>query len=1058
MSFIAYQTYEKGTFLSGWDTLHPEFDFDLNFRRIFFGVWRQEQGLGAVAAHTHMADLPRVVILWLFHFIAPLNLLRYIYIFICLILGPLGMYFFIQYLLFLSKFKNKYINAVAFISCLYYLLNFSTIQQFYVPFEMFPTQYAFLPWALLFSVKFYINKNDKSSLILFGIVTLLGTPQAYAAHLWYPFFGVYCLTLGILVLKDRLSLESIKKSLILIFLTITINSFWLLPNIYYIVTQSNTPITSKQNRLSSQEFQLKNRENGYLSDVSLIKGFYFNWNAYDYTLQKTTTLMPEWATYINQPYVKFIGYFLFSCSVFGFFLSLLRRNAFFVSLSPFILFPFVLLMNHTPPFEYVFNALNSFPLFEEALRFVFTKMSGLLIFGYCVYFAFFVASLCEFFHYKKSRLLPYLFLGVIFVSLIVYVQPVFKGRIISSKMKIAIPQEYFDLWSYMKNQKDGVILPLPLFTFSGWQYYNFGYQGAGFIWFGLKQAIMDRDFDRWNIHNEQAYNEFHNAVYSQSADQFDAVLKKYNIQYILWDHNVISPEQKNQNQLLFLNESDSLINRLILNNKLRLQKSFSSSLFLYQVNRLTEETEIKQIPMNVLPTYQKNYRDFAYLKNGDYISSELTNNGDFPTYYYPFRDILNENESMNLNNVKIDQNSNLYFDISNLSTDSQNIFIPKLSDIESILFASARVGPIDASSQQYQVSILPSLPRVVVNPIFLTVKPEHNQLLINDSFLFLRDPITLDPNGGTSSLFLKTREPNSINGFKFMPESEIRELSIREIDAFKVPLFLLPMQNNSDKETLMESLNTSKIVVFPLPDIPHNLGYIVGIESKYGEGLPLRVCMKNIYSGLCDLYTDVTKNAEYTTEYFLIPPTDENGGYKLEITSQSLGKYPSISNLRQVNIVPIQYNYLSNIYFFNRENNDVGIFQEKYPTTQYFRLPHYKSTVIKSSNPIQPNSVAVLNQAFHNGWKIYQIKCQTLTIQCRMMELFPFLFGTEIKEHVLVNNWANGWVLTAPEEGKIVIVFWPQYLEFAGFGLLILTFVIILVKKSYKQTIHHTVH
>ena len=68
---ICIASYSKGTFLTGWDTLHPEFDFGLNFKRLIFGVWREEQGLGAVAGHSHMADLPRVIILWILNFIFP---------------------------------------------------------------------------------------------------------------------------------------------------------------------------------------------------------------------------------------------------------------------------------------------------------------------------------------------------------------------------------------------------------------------------------------------------------------------------------------------------------------------------------------------------------------------------------------------------------------------------------------------------------------------------------------------------------------------------------------------------------------------------------------------------------------------------------------------------------------------------------------------------------------------------------------------------------------------------------------------------------------------------
>ncbi|MFA6369019.1 MAG: hypothetical protein WCX20_01410, partial [Candidatus Shapirobacteria bacterium] len=46
---ICFLNYTPDTFLTGWDTIHPEFNFSLNFSRLFSGVWRQEQGLGAVA-------------------------------------------------------------------------------------------------------------------------------------------------------------------------------------------------------------------------------------------------------------------------------------------------------------------------------------------------------------------------------------------------------------------------------------------------------------------------------------------------------------------------------------------------------------------------------------------------------------------------------------------------------------------------------------------------------------------------------------------------------------------------------------------------------------------------------------------------------------------------------------------------------------------------------------------------------------------------------------------------------------------------------------------------
>src|SRR3989338_6153824 len=135
---VVVVNYKPGTFLTGWDTLHPEFDFGLNFKRLIFGVWRGEQGLGAVTAHSHMADLPRVVILWLFHFIFPLSTLRYLYVFICLLFGPLGIYFLVHNLLKKKSLNNnsgqatvtKLNESIAFLTGLFYIFNLGTVQQF----------------------------------------------------------------------------------------------------------------------------------------------------------------------------------------------------------------------------------------------------------------------------------------------------------------------------------------------------------------------------------------------------------------------------------------------------------------------------------------------------------------------------------------------------------------------------------------------------------------------------------------------------------------------------------------------------------------------------------------------------------------------------------------------------------------------------------------------------------------------------------------------------------------------------------------------------------------
>jgi hypothetical protein len=269
-----------------------------------------------------------------------------------------------------------------------------TVQQFYVPFEMFPTQWAFLPWIILFSLK-YLQKNNSNSygtvsnrsLLFFAITTILATPQAYAAHLWYPFFGLYCL---FLIIHHFSYGTVLNRSLHLILLTLALNSFWLLPNIYYASTSSQTVKDNTQNRLHSQEFLLKNRQNGILSDTSLNRGFYFDWDAYDFVHQTNMPLMPEWLTHLKNFDITLIGVFLFFIAIMGFVASIYSRDPLFIPLTPFLIIPFVILSNRIPSFSNLFDLLLKNPILAEILRFVFTKFSIVYTFGISLFAGYFI--------------------------------------------------------------------------------------------------------------------------------------------------------------------------------------------------------------------------------------------------------------------------------------------------------------------------------------------------------------------------------------------------------------------------------------------------------------------------------------------------------------------------------------------------------------------------------------------------------------------------------------------------------------------------------------------
>ncbi|MBI4129740.1 hypothetical protein HY468_00320, partial [Candidatus Roizmanbacteria bacterium] len=93
VAILSMANYVPGTYLSGWDTLHPEFNFSLYVQRIVYGSWQFHQGLGAASSQAHVGELPRMVILAPLITLLPDSLVRYSFFYLTLIVGSLGMYY-----------------------------------------------------------------------------------------------------------------------------------------------------------------------------------------------------------------------------------------------------------------------------------------------------------------------------------------------------------------------------------------------------------------------------------------------------------------------------------------------------------------------------------------------------------------------------------------------------------------------------------------------------------------------------------------------------------------------------------------------------------------------------------------------------------------------------------------------------------------------------------------------------------------------------------------------------------------------------------------------------
>lgn len=897
--------YQPDTILSGWDTLHPEFNFPEYFKRILFGVWQSHQGLAAISSQAHPSELPRMLLYYPLSFLLPFSLLRYSYFFITLILGPLGMYFFIKKGVLKDDFvQNK---IASFGGALFYLFNLGTIQHYFVPLEMFATHFATLPWLFLFITQF-LEHNQKRYLLLFAIFTFFSASIAHTSTLWFAYFLSLLLFLFAYNFMNRKK-EIRIRSLKIILITLLINAFWLLPNLYFILNQGKTISGSKINSLFTEEAFANNKLFGTIPDILILKNFLFNWSAYVGN-GEFGPLLKVWIDHLHQPIVLIIGYGLSLIALLGIAYSSIKKNVISLCLLPILLLATFFLLTDNPPFGFLFTFLqNAIPLFREAIRFPFTKFSILFMLALSCYFAFGLKLLIR-------KFSSYSFI-LIFVAFLYYLLPAFKGNLISPLMKVNIPSAYFSVFKLLNDQPYGRVATLPIHSFWGWNYYSWGYQGAGFLWFGLKDPVLEREFDRWNPNNEQYYREMSQAIYSQDQNKLNNVLQKYDIFYILWDKSIIAPEQGKDNKALFQNETEKL-----LNNDLSLQQiAHFGDLLIYETKFKNPQVRFIRNPVSVgSPAIF--YDDFAYAKYHDYITYS---NPKKNTVLYPFRDII----------------------------DNQNRIISK------------------------------------------------------DILTSFSNPTTLDPK-----LSLNTNNDCSLANPQ--EKTNFQKTIIGE---------------KPDRFIEYTSSGGSFCEHFSYPTLQRNNAYLISIDSRNVKGLPLRICIRNYISNRCDLFTHLSGSKKFTQNVFLIPPIDQSIGFDINVNNFSVKNNSSVNDLKTIEIYPFDYEKLSQT--------------ENYPA---------------SSGQNEEKNVIVYSQSFDSGWKAYEVTSDKIKAISWLNNIFPFLFGKELKEHVLVNNWANGWVLDdqrpMTKDQRLIIIFWPQYLEYLGFGILIITFVWLSVgirRKSKQQ-------
>lgn len=668
--FLCFKNFTPGTYLIGWDNLIPELNIWLNLKRSFFAVWQQYQGLGLVGGMGHATDLIRQLIILPFTLVLPTNFIRYFWHFTMLFLGTFGIYFGL-------KNQLKFSRWIAFCSSLFYLLNFGSVQNFWVPYEAFSTFWGFFPW-LIFSLWQYLGHPTRKNLLPLIVFNLLAIPSFYIPTIFVVYFiCIFLIFLSYLIINHQ---NYFKKHFLVqvktILIILILNSFWLIPFVYFLKTSAQNPRLAVGNLMANEETFNRNQRRGYLADFALLRGYYYDLPS------NNTVIMAPWANHLANSYVLICGYMLALFVLIGLIkIFISKKNPVSISLILIFFLSAIALLSATPPFQQINSLIRQIGFLDQVFRSPWTKFIVPAIFIFTLLTAYGLQTVIDIFTKLKYSQKFSSFICFFYLSLLlIFSFPVFTGNYFSPQVRQKIPSSYFQLFNYFQQQSPTArIMNLPQGSFYGWTDYLWGVSGSGFLWYAMPQPILDRAFDVWQLNNQNYYFELSTALQQRNSLALQAVLEKYSVEYVIFDSSVYFPDDKiygklslSTNDLLKQIPDLNLVNQFGSISVYHFQQKTSpylssnlsdlsslSSTSSYQ----TIKPDLSQISTPILPS---SHNDLAYPK-----SQQITNSSS--TFFRLQTTLDNQLLAFNFPSVTFDHSYLLHLKSRNLSGRSLTI-------------------------------------------------------------------------------------------------------------------------------------------------------------------------------------------------------------------------------------------------------------------------------------------------------------------------------------------------------------------------------------------------
>lgn len=995
--------YKKGSYLVGWDNLFPEFNNPVNLNRTLHAVWQEYRGMGVVDSMSHASTLVEDVERLLLSLVFPTALVRWIYMFSLHLIGGLGVLHLVR-MWFRKAFtttSHSIIDITALLSAFFYQYNLGTIQQFYLPMEVFIVHFAYLPW-LLWAVQKVLHKPTLKNSVILGILSFLATPQAHVPTL----FIVYGMAVGIVCLVHLAAQK--RKALLPIFIVAFIlfvtNAFWIIPFGYATISHSKEVADSKAFQMASNDIFYRNHQYGNIKDVALMNSSLLDYNHFDVENNRDAYMFQPWLRHTRTPLFQLVAWVFFGLAVWGCIQAGIKKDVLGITFALLFCFAILMLGTDIPILGNISFFIREYvPLFKTVFRAVFTKFSILYGLAFSIMLGYGVLSILKNIQKKwiTITIITFVTLGMLW-----YAAPAFQKSFFYKNLRVDIPKEYTDTFAFLQKQNPAervAMLPIPWYW--AWLQSDWGTINSGFMWYAIPQPSTDLAFTPWSDANENFYWELDRGLILQDILQVERVMEKYDIRWIYLDRNIMNGQSR---KLTY----HSLDEFLLSSTSIRKAKEFEQ-IVIYSFSeskKLTSFVGIQNASPRIYYEETSNDLDYMYERYGSYVQETKASDADI---IVPFSSLFSGKTPI-LNNFTVAENAQSIRIQSSLSFDAQ--LLSKLQLIQLPESEENYITDTDGNVKQ-AFSSLDLNEKQGRTTIGYMIDKKSSQIYDSDTDIWYTDQ---------SNIACPTEE----NGASMQKSVENGKTIFR-----------------------LTSKNSDNCIRAALPSLVHRYGYLVRVEYEADTQRGWFMNIFNTTTNKTVLETYLRQNGKKNTDYYVLTPGEEHGmGYTIYLNNKSEGVEKVTNAVINISVYQIPYNKMKQLAFVWKgyaqgTNGSTKVASVVHPNPSFYKVE------LTSDQEAKADNLLYLSQAYEEGWIGLQVQSTQLIIgnyQLRIPKIF-------LLPHVRVNGWANAWLLeeqptvvsrqsTDNMTKTILLLFWPQYLEYGGFFILALTMGILGVK------------